>query len=138
MGGDDLTGRINGWRCEKSPFHPDGPACGRITYAVHVHHGVTPMFLACRAAGLEPDDPANECKGQGVSLMYPDADPPAHVVAVVAWEWYRPDAAEMKRLRKKARRGDHQAAGLLDHVEKGGLDLRPLTDAGREFLAAIA
>ena len=101
-------GRINGWQCDE---------CGQITYAVHVDDGVTPMFLACRASG-QPG-----C-GRGVSLMYPDADPPEHVKASVAWEWFRPSKSQMRKL----------SPGMRQHVEMGGLDLRPLTGAGRAAL----
>ncbi len=112
---DDLTGRVNGWRCKD---------CGRHTYVVHVDHGVTPMFLACRTDGLEPSD--NPCKGMGVSLMYPDAPMPQHVVEAVRWEWYKPSG-------RAAREMD---AGMREHIERGGLALRRLTDAGRARLAA--
>lgn len=111
---DDLTGRINGWRCD---------TCGRHTYCVLLESGVTPMFLACRAEGLEPQ--AAACKGTATSLMFPPDKPPPHVVKAVAWEWYRPT-------HKNARR---QGPDVLEHVEKGGLLLRPLTDAGEDLLA---
>jgi hypothetical protein len=129
----DLTGRINGWLCDGRGGRPGIPTCGRITYAINVHHGVTPMFLACRAEGVEPNEA--ECKGMGTSLMYPENDPPAHVLDAVAWEWYKPDAVEMKRLRKRERQGKDNS-GTVEHVEKGGLLLRPLTDAGRELLVS--
>lgn len=108
-----LAGRINGWLCDD---------CGVVTYCVHVDDGVTPMFLACRAEGVEPA--GAECKGMGKSLMYPRAAPPAHVVAAVRWEWYAPDAAERTTLE----------GGLAEHVAQGGLLLRLLTDAGRDAL----
>lgn len=107
---ENLTGRINGWRCQ---------ACGAVTYCVHVDHGVTPMFLGCRVT--------DGCEGMAVSLMYPAAAPPAHVVWAVEWEWYRPTD-------KQARRMERKSPGMLDHVRQGGLALRPLTDTGRELL----
>lgn len=122
------AGRINGWECRRSLHRPDDPDCGRITYAIHVHDGVTPMFLACRASGHEPDHPDNPCTGIGVSLMYPTAAPPKHVLDAVAWEWYSPDDAERVKLDR----------GSLEHVLKGGLLLRPLTDAGRELLVTAS
>lgn len=106
-------GEINGWRCD---------TCGQVTYAVHVDDGVTPMFLACRAEGLDPRQA--RCKGMGQSLMYPPPPVPEHVVKAVAWEWFRPGRRALKRM----------DAGMRDHIERGGLDLRPLTDAGREAL----
>lgn len=112
---DDLTGRINGWKCN----------CGYVTYAVHVDHGVTPMFLGCRKpGGCASSQPAT-------SLMYPDADPPPHIIGSVAWEWYRPTEKQTRRLERKH-------PGMADHVRQGGLDLRPLTDAGRALLGEKA
>ena len=102
------AGSINGYQCDK---------CGRITYVVHVDPGVTPMFLACRASG-QPD-----C-GTGTSLMYPRSTPPRGVVEAVAWEWYRPT---MKWARRKG-------PEMEEHVRKGGLALRALTDSGRAVL----
>ncbi|HEU4975273.1 MAG TPA: hypothetical protein VFT50_09305 [Baekduia sp.] len=110
---------INGWTCD---------ACGQTTYVVHVDEGVTPMFLACRAEGVDPREAT--CKGMGQSLMYPRTAPPPHVLAAVAWEWYQPDAAELRALRQF----EPQTA---EHVERGGLLLRKLTDAGRASLAAL-
>lgn len=121
-------GAINGWRCD-GKGHRAGedraPKCGRITYAIHVDEGVTPMFLACRAEGVEPDDA--ECKGMGTSLMYPSAPPPDDVLDAVAWEWYAPDDREKKAM----------DAAVRAHVENGGLLLRQLTDEGRGLIAAI-
>jgi hypothetical protein len=108
---EDNQGRINGWACDE---------CGRITYVVHVDSGVTPMFLACRAEGVEPDEAS--CKGRGVSLMYPDESPPQHVLDAVKWEWYRP--TDLSPLSPEMR----------DHIEKGGVALRSLTAAGRALL----
>lgn len=88
--------------------------CGRHTYIVHVD-------------GQEPE--ANRCKGQGISLMYPPPPIPAHVVAAVRWEWYEPDLEELPRL--------DPLSGELEHVERGGLLLRPLTDAGRRALESL-
>lgn len=49
--------------------------------------------------------------------MYPSPPIPDHVVGAVAWEWYRPGAAELR--------------GMNDEL----VALRPLTDAGRSVLA---
>jgi hypothetical protein len=102
-------GEINGWRCE---------LCERHTYCVHVDDGVTPMFLKCRATA--------ECLGTGVSLMYPKPPIPEHVREAVAWEWFKPSPVEMEAL----------PGALRYHIVHGGLHLRPLTDAGRNALAA--
>jgi hypothetical protein len=103
-------GEINGWRCD---------VCGQHTYCVHVDDGVTPMFLGCRAGTVG-------CKGTGVSLMYPSPPYPQHVLDAVAWEWFRPSRRATRRME----------AGMRDHIEKGGLELRPLTDAGRRVVDA--
>ena len=109
--------RINGWTCD---------TCGKTTYCVELDEGVTPMFLACRAEGVDPRDAV--CKGRGTSLMYPDAAPPPYVLAAVRWEWFRPSPRAVRRMEP----------GMRDHIERGGLDLRPLTDAGRAALAVQA
>jgi len=106
-----LAGEINGWRCDR---------CGQHTYCIHVNDGVTPMFLACRASGRLGD-----CDGTGASLMYPGGPPPAHVIEAVQFEWYEPTGFEYRRLEPSAR----------EHVDKGGLLLRDLTDAGRRLLS---
>lgn len=97
---------INGWTCEK---------CGETTYCVDIHEGVTPMMLACRAT--------TACNGTARSLFYP-RDPPEHVLAAVRWEWYRPSDKQARRM----------GARLAEHVERGGLVIRPLTALGRESL----
>jgi hypothetical protein len=104
-------GEINGWRCAD---------CGAHTYVVHVDDGVTPMFLACRAT--------EGCKGTGVSLMYSRPPVPQHVIDAVEWEWFRPQDRAVRRME----------AGMRDHIKRGGLDLRRLTDAGRTELAAAS
>jgi hypothetical protein len=111
-------GLINGYCCD---------TCGRHTYIVHVDDGVTPMFLVCRVDGQEPE--ANPCKGMGTSIMYPPPPIPSHVVAAVRWEWYEPDLEELGRL--------DPISGELEHVERGGLLLRPLTDVGREEMRRV-
>lgn len=105
-------GEVNGWTCDR---------CGETTYCVHVDDGVTPMFLACRAHGE-----AGSC-GMGTSLMYPAPPVPDHVIAAVRWEWYSPDPKEKTTLY-------FEDPPVFDHVDKGGLLLRELTDAGRAEL----
>ena len=96
-------GSVNAWEC---------PTCGRLTVAVHVDEGVTPMFLACRAKD-------GRCQSMGVSLGYRPFD--KH--AVVEWEWAKPSATQMKRMHR-------EEPDMYDHVSRGGLVLRPLTEAG--------
>ncbi len=91
----DLTGARNLYQCD---------ACGGVIVTVHKHHGVTPMFLACRAT---PD-----CRGSMASCMYlpfPELLQPTH-------EWYTPDADELKTF----------SAGMRQHVEQGGVVLRKI------------
>jgi hypothetical protein len=114
-------GTINGYRCDRALSAPED-SCGLHTYVVHVDGGVTPMFLACRAEGVDPSEA--KCKGRAVSLMYPSQPPPEWVVDEVKWEWFRPTSAEFNALDEASR----------EHVQKGGVLLRPLTDAGRQAI----
>jgi hypothetical protein len=113
-------GEINGYTCDD---------CARKTYIVHVDDGVTPMFLACRADGIDPSQqqPPARCQGRGVSMMYPNGLVPQDVLEAVAWEWYAASKTELKRMKR-------DEPEMYDHCIKGGLLLRPLTDAGREAL----
>lgn len=83
--------------------------CSGRTVTVDVDEGVTPFMLGCRASGQEGD-----CTGTAESAMYrvPEDAPPAD------WEWYRPDDAELARIKKRSR-------SLFEHVQHGGLVLRP-------------
>jgi hypothetical protein len=101
-------GALNAWKC---------PNCGGLTVVVHVDDGVTPMFLACRRT--------DGCTGMAVSSGYPSTPAPADVAALLAWEWFRPTGRALRELSDEMR----------DHVARGGLDLRPLTDAGRQAFA---
>jgi hypothetical protein len=56
--------------------------------------------------------------------MYPPPPIPQHVIDAVAWEWFKPTPRAIRRMEP----------GMRDHIEKGGLELRPLTDAGRAAL----
>jgi hypothetical protein len=98
------AGAVNAWRCV---------ACGGLTVAVHVDEGVTPMFLACRRT--------DGCPGRAVSSGYPAPPVPDNVIDLLAWEWWKPTGRQYRRLSPEMR----------SHVDRGGLDLRPLTDAGR-------
>jgi len=113
-------GEINGYRCDK---------CGKTTMTIHIDDGVTPMFLACRAGGLEPG-PAT-CGGQGTSMMYPSGPlPPAYKADLLryGWEWFKPDVISLRR----------ESVAMQEHVLRGGLMLRRLTDAGRELVTEQA
>lgn len=95
--------------------------CKGYIVTIDRDEGVTPMFLACRVLG-EPNDPANTCDGRSVSVMYPAEPWPAEdgygnpIPTEPTWEWYRPTRAEMEKM----------DALMLDHVNKGGLELRKI------------
>lgn len=97
--------------------------CRGYLVVVHADDGVTPMFLACRVKG-EPTDPANDCKGRSHSLMYPTEPWPEKdgfgtaIPTEPTYEWYAPDERERRTLKPDT----------LDHVERGGLLLRPIAD----------
>ena len=91
------AGSINSWKCDD---------CGRLTNAIHIDDGVTPMFLACRATP--------GCQGTAVSAGYPPPPVPEYVANNIGWEWYRPSE-------KWARR---KGPEMLRHVQNGGLALR--------------
>jgi hypothetical protein len=107
---NSTRGDVNGYFCKE---------CGEHTFVVHVDDGVTPMFLACRASG-----DVEACKGMGTSLMYPEPPIPDYVLDRVGWEWYRPDEAELRGMDE----------GMREHIERGGVALRPLTTAGTAAL----
>lgn len=100
-------GSINAWKC---------PECDGLTVAVHVDAGVTPMFLRCRFT--------EGCRGMAVSQMYPAPPVPGWIMLLLDWEWYKPTAAETAKLNHEMR----------EHIERGGLDIRPLSAAGRALL----
>jgi hypothetical protein len=113
------TGRKNAYYCWD---------CQGYVVTIDRDEGVTPMFLACRVKG-EPTDPANDCKGRSTSMMYPD-EPWSEkdgygnpIPTEPTWEWYSPDAAERKRLKRKD-------PGTFEHVQKGGLLLRKIGGDG--------
>lgn len=74
---------------------------GRIT-TVNVDEGTTPMFLRC---AVKPG-----CKGTMQSHGYKvdQSTKPTH-------EWFRPSLRQARR----------QGPDMVDHVARGGLDLRP-------------
>lgn len=93
-------GRENVYTCDR---------CGGFTVTIDVAEGVTPFMIECRASGK-----TGECPGRAVSAFYPKKPWPPHVPATAAWEWYRPNDREIRRLDR----------GSRDHVKNGGLLLR--------------
>jgi hypothetical protein len=77
-------------------------ACAGSIVTVDSDEGVTPMFLDCRAGG--------RCAGRMVSAGYrcDQSLPPT-------FEWYRPSLKAARRM----------GPAMLQHVEMGGLALRP-------------
>lgn len=108
------AGSVNAWQCDE---------CRAYLVAIHVVEGVTPMFLACRAIV----DAGRGCGGRGTSLGYPSPPVPEKFLSAVEWEWTLPSTTERKRWRR-------ENPEMLDHVNRGGLVLRPLSDAGRRLL----
>lgn len=96
------AGAINVYHC---------PDCDGYMAIEHVEEGVTPMFLACRVKG-DLKDPANDCEGMMVSMMYPAKPWPIELEP--GWEWFRPTGQAFEMLSPEMR----------DHIESGGLALR--------------
>lgn len=99
----EAANKVNVYKCEE---------CGHETVTVNRDEGVTPFMIKCRAMN------GVTCKAMARSLMYrvnqnrrPD------------WEWYRPDDAELTT------KTEEEAA----HVKRGGLLIRKLDSAGREY-----
>src|SRR3954452_18392660 len=107
--------------------------CNHYIVTIDVDEGVTPMFLACRYLG-DPRDPKNTCEGTSHSMMYPEEpwpefDPAGRPIPTTpTWEWYKPDRDEMILLRREAKR-TMVTREIVDHVDKGGLLLRPISGA---------
>lgn len=87
--------RINVYTCEK---------CGGRTVTMHIHEGVTPFMLGCRASGKEGD-----CDGAAMSAFYRVSP-----LLKPEWEWFKPVGSEYNKLND----------AMKEHVDKGGLDLR--------------
>jgi hypothetical protein len=82
------------------------PTCGRGVVTVDVDDGTTPFAIPCDAPS---------CGGTATSFFY---RAPQEMLDGVqpAFEWYRPSAVELAG----------KSAGTKDHVERGGLLMRPL------------
>jgi hypothetical protein len=94
-GAKSFVGRKNVYDC---------PTCRHFIVTVHRDHGVTPMFLRCRATP--------SCGAMMVSRMYQGVDE----AMPAFWEWYRPSKRELRWLNGPTR----------DHVKRGGLLIRAL------------
>lgn len=98
------AGTLNAYQCKKCRGH---------VVTVHKDPGTTPMFLGCRVAGYPTED---SCDGQMVSGMYRPFSPE---LGEPTWEWYSPPPSEYHRLPRMQQ----------DHVDQGGLLLRPITES---------
>jgi hypothetical protein len=101
----EAAGQVNRYDCQ---------SCGDHIVTVNVVEGVTPFMISHR------DDAGSvACSGRMYSCFYRvDQDlEPTH-------EWYRPTRKQVVR---RFRRQPDVLASMLEHVEKGGLDLRPAT-----------
>lgn len=88
---------------KKNIYLCDG--CGHGVITVDVDHGTTPFMTNCQQTG---------CTGMMQSMMY--ACPQEILERLpAAMEWYRPTAAAL----------DGKSAHVKEHVERGGLLLRP-------------
>jgi hypothetical protein len=85
--------------------------CGFMLLTVDVAHGTTPFMIECKAKTC--------CEGFMHSSMYPTGPKPARYPKEPSHEWYRPTPEEFHKLADYNR----------EHVAKGGLLLRPRTDA---------
>lgn len=78
-------------------------SCGHVTKTVDVDAGVTPFMHECE-----------ECEGMAYSTGYKDIAPWQKPTQ----EWFRPDLKAVLKMRKNP--------DLLDHVLRGGLDVRKI------------
>lgn len=78
------------------------------------------MMLACRRTP--------GCTGHAVSAFYPDGPPPQYVLDHLDWEWAQPSRTQMKAWRR-------ERDPMFEHCARGGLVLRPISDAGRAALS---
>jgi ribosomal protein L37AE/L43A len=77
-------------------------SCKRVTKTRDIDAGVTPFMFSCE-----------HCGETAYSTFYKDIAPHKEPT----FEWYRPTLKECLKMR-----GKHE--GLLDHVLKGGLEVR--------------
>lgn len=79
-----LSGRPNGYICSK---------CDKGYLTLDVDLGKSPMFAPCFAT--------EGCKGQAVSMGYPEGEPPAYLGDPII-HWHLPEGATDDRLAPKA------------------------------------
>lgn len=96
---------------------------GCLNVTVDVDEGVTPFMIGCEFTG-RIDRPLNpffakdgKCIGNATSCFYPTGPKPSNI-GEPTHEWYKPEKKEYEKLHKLE----------IEHVERGGLLLRPRTD----------
>ncbi len=94
----DLTNRVNCYKCKD---------CNHITKTKDIDAGVTPFMHTCE-----------RCDGMAYSTFYTDIAPAQKPTQ----EWYRPSLIETLKYRKK-----EFGESMLDHIFKGGLQVREIT-----------
>lgn len=102
---DAYLGRLNVYTCE----------AGHEVVTIDRDPGVTPSGMLCRhteTRGFPAVEVQCELRARSAFYRVPDG-------LVAAFEWYRPDDEERRRL------NPYQA----EHVDRGGLLLRPITAA---------
>jgi len=98
-----MAGNTNVYVCDK---------CGGYTVTIDRDEGTTPFMIGCRASG----GLTRTCRGMAQSSFYRQRFPHGPP----EWEWYKPDSAEIHRMKNRAE---------LQHVAMGGLLLRPIAGA---------
>jgi hypothetical protein len=118
-----MKGEKNVYTCDK---------CGEYTVTVDKDEGVTPFTIRCRAK----DHPIKGgmtivgCAGRARSACYRLAGVLGSAYSNPEWEWYHPDADEMKRWAAHRFGPD-----VVDHVERGGLLLRHIATGSTDLAA---
>lgn len=107
-------GRENVYECR---------ACGRHLVTIDRDEGTTPMFMRCL-----PERTPGGCGEMMASHGYPTPPRPAHIAAPTH-EWYKPTDEE---LLAECRGDPTHAPWIRDHVQRGGLLIRPIRTPGLE------
>jgi hypothetical protein len=102
-----FSGRPNGYICS---------TCDKGYLCIDIDEGTTPMFSPCFAT--------EGCKGQAVSMGYPEGEPPAYLGEPII-HWVKPDKDAVL------------PEGIRQHVERGGL-IPKATASAPEWVKAAA
>lgn len=116
--------RLNLYLCEHG--------CHNVT--VDVDEGVTPFMIRCNFTGrkdrpLNPSKAINgRCVGMARSCFYPQSIPDGIPYPIVTHEWYKPLTIDKANYFNENGVALYLSIEEIDHVEQGGLLLRPRTD----------